>query len=387
MLESGQITPLEKFKGWFQAIFVTICGVFQDSPLPPPLKEGNGPQWTLAHGFFLQMGGFMLCESGRPIQTLVNDTRGTLKNKRELIWNIQQKVIDPPRITEEDIRDRSKGDPISKLFIILQTTWFVVQCIARWSQRLPVTELEVVTLGFAMLNVITYSLWWDKPQNVCRPVFLERKKNTSEGSGESSTVGNGTSGEADDKSNPLVRQAGPGKESWLQRKLRQEMEEHAHSPRLLWRLPSRILHALLLPLLKMIGDDTVTRMRVGMFYSAGNFRGYETAYATAAIGALFGSVHLIPSWFLDFPSRQEMWLWGVSAIIITAEPIFMGLFAYAEFIDQDTLLMIFGIPTIIGGLLYPIARIILLILSLTDLRSLPSSTLQTIEWTTFIPHL
>ncbi|KAF8173475.1 hypothetical protein BJ912DRAFT_822147, partial [Pholiota molesta] len=137
-------------------------------------KIMDDPQWTLAHGFFLQMGGFMLCESGRPVQTLL-DHNWRHKDETTLTWNIQQKVIDPPRITEEDIKDRSKGDAISKTFIVLQTTWFVVQCIARWSQRLPLTELEVVTLGFAMLNGITYIAWWDKPQNVGRPVFLESK--------------------------------------------------------------------------------------------------------------------------------------------------------------------------------------------------------------------
>ncbi|KAF8173471.1 hypothetical protein BJ912DRAFT_1147789 [Pholiota molesta] len=199
--------------------FCTICGVFQDSPLPAPLKEGKGPQWTLAHGFFLQMGGFMLCESGRPIQTL-------------------PRVIDPPRITEEDIQDRSKGDAISKTLIVLQTTWFVVQCVARWSQRLPVTELEVVTLGFAMLNGITYGLWWDKPQNVGRPVFFERKKTREETSVERSTAGNSTSEDTETESNPLLPQAEPGKESWLRWKLRQEIEDYGDSPNILWRLPS-----------------------------------------------------------------------------------------------------------------------------------------------------
>jgi hypothetical protein len=392
---SDQKTLSERFKGALQAILDTVCGVFQDTPLPPLLEEGSWPQWTLAHGFFLQMGGFMLCESGRPVQTLVDvvfkrnkSETELIWNKKEtrLIWNIQEEVINPPRITEEDIQDRSKGDAISKTFIVLQTTWFVVQCIARWSQRLPVTELEVVTLGFAMLNGITYGLWWDKPQNVGRPIFLESKKArraASESVVEPSTAGNTTSQDAETKSDPLPRQAEPGKESWLRRKLRQEIEEHPHSPSLLWHLPSRILHALVRPLWKMIDDTTVTKMRVGMFYTAGN-RGFEAEYATFAIGALFGSVHLLPSWSLHFSSHQEMWLWRVSAIIITAEPILTVLTVY---FDEEILKIVFGLFISYGALLYPIARIILLTISLTALRSLPSGALQTIEWTTYIPHL
>jgi hypothetical protein len=390
-VDSGQNTPLEKFKGWLQAILGTVSGVFQEFPLPPLLKEGEGPQWTLAHGFFLQMGGFMLCKSGRPVQILIDGSREENNEETRLLWNIQQKVIDPPRITEEDIQDRSKGDAISKTFIVLQTTWFVVQCIARWSQRLPVTELEVVTLGFAMLNGITYGLWWGKPQNVGRPVFLESKKpsgDTNKSVVEPSTAaGNTTSEDAETASNPLLPQADPGKESWLRRHLRKDILEESGGSRraLLFVLPFLILGALLRPLGKMLHDGitTVTRMRVGMFYTAGNSGG-EAVLATLTIGTLFGSVHLIPSWFLHFSSRQEMWLWRVSAIIITAAPALMVLVACG---DETFLGDVFRVFATVGAILYPFARIILLTLSLTALRSLPSGALQTIEWTTFIPHL
>ncbi|KAF8173461.1 hypothetical protein BJ912DRAFT_1046875 [Pholiota molesta] len=368
---SGRKPLLEQFKGWFQ-------GIFQGSPLPSPLKEAKGPQWTLAHGFFVQMGGFMLCESGRPIQTLI-DGRVSIyertKNEARLLWNIQQKVIDPPRITEEDIQDRSKGDAISKTLIILQTTWFVAQCIARWAQRLSVTELEVVTLGFAMLNGITYGLWWDKPQNVGRPVFLESKKTMGRYQRE---FCNTTFEDADTEANPQLRlgQAMPI--------LRKEVEEHAYSPNLLWRLPLLIVQALGLPLIKMLGgDSTMTKMRVGMF-NTGRNSGHEADYAISAIGALFGFVHLIPSWWLHFSSHQEMWLWRISAIIITADPVSMGLSIY---FDQPFFIIVFGFFAVIGTVLYPIARIILLTLSLTALRSPPPGALQTIEWTTFIPHI
>jgi hypothetical protein len=76
-------------------------------------------------------------------------------------------------ITEKEIRDRSKGDILSKGFAILQTGWFVLQCIARRFQGLPITELEILTLAFAALNFATYGLWWNKPLDVQVP-FLVR---------------------------------------------------------------------------------------------------------------------------------------------------------------------------------------------------------------------
>ena len=59
--------------------------------------------------------------------------------------------------------------------MLLQTTWFILQCVSRFDNKLAVTKLEVVTLSFAVLNGITYWLWWDKPSDVrCAvPVYLK----------------------------------------------------------------------------------------------------------------------------------------------------------------------------------------------------------------------
>ncbi|KAF8193348.1 hypothetical protein BJ912DRAFT_1141829 [Pholiota molesta] len=386
------------------SVLDAIRGLFYDSELPPALEESKGHQWTLTHGFFLQMGGFLLSEDGRPTQILAGESARDQESR--IIWNIQNGRIDPPRLTEEDIKDRSKGDAISKTFIILQTTWFIVQCIARWSQRLPVTELEVVTLGFALLNGITYGLWWNKPQNVGRPVLLEIKKlrkaslevpikpsNTTNDLGAKDPKNLDEDAETSDTGcERTLPQPNIRKESWLRRKLCKETEERASAPwTLLWRVPIRLLVASIRPLNKMTGDFNSQYMagslRVGMFYTAfdGNARVDEAMMATAAIGTLFGVVHLVPSWFLAFASPQEKWLWRVSAIVITVEPISMGCWCYFMPVGGVSLHGIIGVC--IAGPCYIISRIILLTLSLTSLRSLPSGALQTIEWTTFIPHL
>ena len=79
-----------------------------------------------------------------------------------------------PCVKEEVIEDHSKGDGLSKALVIVQTTWFVTQCIARRAEGLPITQLELVTVAFAMLNGIMYYLWWNKPLNVHStiPVYL-----------------------------------------------------------------------------------------------------------------------------------------------------------------------------------------------------------------------
>ena len=86
--------------------------------------------------------------------------------------------LEMPRVTAAYVADRSKGDALSKIIAILQTTWFIVQCIARGQQGLAITELELVTLALASLNAATFAIWWDKPLGVREPVKIYLKGET-----------------------------------------------------------------------------------------------------------------------------------------------------------------------------------------------------------------
>ena len=79
-----------------------------------------------------------------------------------------------PSITEEEIEDKSKADSLAKGIAVLQTTWFIAQCISRTAQGLITTEVELFTVAFAALNGISYFLWWNKPLDIkcCVPVLL-----------------------------------------------------------------------------------------------------------------------------------------------------------------------------------------------------------------------
>ena len=85
-----------------------------------------------------------------------------------------KREIAVPMVKEEIIKDRSKGDGLSKALVIIQTTWFITQCITRRAEGLIITQLELITVAFAILNGTMYYLWWDKPLNVQStiPVYL-----------------------------------------------------------------------------------------------------------------------------------------------------------------------------------------------------------------------
>ena len=163
--------------------------------------------WTVTHGHFLIMGGFHVVEPPEVDPTEANteeitdmplvdtDTEKahhgcsekkpngritilTLEILRELVKDSEFEL----QISAEEIADRSKGDVLSKLIFILQSTWFILQCFGRRIQGLTLTHLELTTLALASLNGITFVLWWDKPlgaQAVVR-VYLKRKLTDSE---------------------------------------------------------------------------------------------------------------------------------------------------------------------------------------------------------------
>ncbi|KAJ7697566.1 hypothetical protein B0H16DRAFT_1350010, partial [Mycena metata] len=102
------------------------------------------------HGFFCNMGGFV-SEEGHPV--------ARVKQLPAYMPAIQ-------KIKKADIEDKSKGDTLSKGVAIAQGLWFVTQCLACLFQHLPLTELEVATLAFAVLSIVIRLLWLDKPLDV-----------------------------------------------------------------------------------------------------------------------------------------------------------------------------------------------------------------------------
>jgi hypothetical protein len=126
------------------------------------------------------MGGFAIFEGDDMHHVVVAEEIGDLLKNGEI------------RITEKEIRDKGRGDALSKGLILIQTTWFILQCIARKVVHLPITELELVTLAFAALNFVTYALWWYKPLNVECPVRVYRPGKKGKGEGEFSSGTGGT---------------------------------------------------------------------------------------------------------------------------------------------------------------------------------------------------
>src|SRR5260370_26621639 len=135
----------------------------------------------MAHGHLVVMGGISTVDPSFENDGRV-DPRSPVLTFERYIKTEERERLDRKlrKISEEDIKDRSKGDILSKLIAILQTTWFILQCIARGQQKLTLTELELVTLALASLNAITYVFWWHKPLGVQVPIGIYFETETIE---------------------------------------------------------------------------------------------------------------------------------------------------------------------------------------------------------------
>ena len=137
----------------------------------------------MTHGFFIIMGGFHLfkrsSEEKSGTQSLSQEDDVPLHPllASDLTHDDVYSFAMP---TEAEIKDKGKSDWLAKSLVLLQTSWFVVQCIARAIEHLPVTHLEIVTLAYAAMNFVIYVFWWNKPLNVNRPVRVFRKSDVEE---------------------------------------------------------------------------------------------------------------------------------------------------------------------------------------------------------------
>lgn len=277
-----------------------------------------------------------------------------------------------PRITEEEIRDKSKHDIIAKGLLMLQVGWFASQCIFRWYKGLPIAEIELVTIAFAVLSITMFFLWWSKPFDVRRGIRVYLKK-------PSNTLPTETS--------PISISAEQISENRLH-----DDQLHADQERSTPSFGSRFMPLILAPITLLIAiasgnnpDIIEKERRISTFYpetSSENLERY-TAISGAIAATVFGAIHCV-AWQFRFPSYTEQLIWRFSSVVITGVP---STFLLLVWLWTKSPIIIFAPSFVVLIALYMVCRIFLLILPFLSLRSLPPNTYNSVPWLEFIPHL
>ncbi|KAG0699100.1 hypothetical protein DFH29DRAFT_62933 [Suillus ampliporus] len=337
------------------------------SPRAPKPAEFRG--WTVTHGFFAWMGGFMLYVNNKPRATLTPD---------ELLCFVREGSVDMPVIMEAEIEDRSKGDALSKGIAIFQLVWFILQLVARYVQNLPITLLEIDTLAVAALSWISYCLWWKKPKDVGRPYIVHWKATSPP-----------PSNLTYDEVHPAFSNGGC----------------------------SRYFCYLVYPLTSLMGISRVISPRTAHSRRVPSLGGYGThhdapiALLAPAIGTysgiVFGGIHCL-GWNFFFQSHAEQILWRAASLgmacICASQFVFVmlgagywnrgainvqmrGLRIKIPSLVLDITACYCVILSLFSSLIYITSRVTLVVLMILSFRSLPPGVYDTVVWTEFVPHL
>ena len=308
------------------------------------------------------MGGFHLFEHNS--EETSNDDRSIPQEDEKPLHPLQEdelrKCNDYESFimpTEAEIKDKGKSDWLAKFLVLLQTSWFVMQCIARAIEHLPITHLEIVTLAYAAMNFVIYIFWWNKPLNVNRPVRVFRKFEPGE-------------------THPQVT------------------ERTSEVRELTWKAIGKGLETIFDYILGIQDKDIDMshRDRVPRFWAHSGGRSVLIAdLIVIGVGVCFGAIHCI-AWAFSFPTHPELLMWRISCVAITAVPIYIFLMvALADLLDKmgnrKISLTVGFFGALPAGILYILARAVTLVLAFISLRELPSGAYETVHWTTFIPHV
>ena len=259
--------------------------------------------------------------------------------------------------TEDEIKDKSKSDWLAKSLVLLQMSWFVMQCIACAKEHLPITHLKIVTLVYAVMNFVIYIFWWNKPLNVNRPVRVFRKSEPSV------------------MQHQVISRETPRSRAW----------------EFTWEAIGEGLERIVIFIAggQDANVDLSDEDRVPRFWAnSDGDDAFNADLIVLGVGVCFGAIHCI-SWGFSFPTHTELLMWRILCVAITAVPVYISLgFLLGRWLADRNFgrTVLYFIPTS-GVTLYIIARVVTLALAFTSLRDLPPGAYETVHWTTFVPHV
>ncbi|KAJ7211221.1 hypothetical protein GGX14DRAFT_520129 [Mycena pura] len=307
------------------------------------IAKKDGIPWSRAHSNFANMGGFVIKFGMK--NDLTNDPNIWVVDASQLLLARELGIIDRlPTVLQDDLDDRNKGDIVVKILAVGQIGWFVIQLCVRFAARLATSQLEILTLAYALCTVITYFLLRDTPKDCQFSLSVPAVRHPSP--------------------SELFRVALLGPMPYMLL-----IRDH------FW-IPDSYVHA-----------DHTMPMKGNLF-----------AVTVGSIVAVFllGCVHCI-AWDFVFPTDIERTFWQASSIM-TAAAIPVGFLLglvhtvvlRATRIDQQLYRrissVIFSYSCVLLGVLFFVSRIFIVVEALRSLAFLPPNVYAT-TWSVNIPHI
>jgi hypothetical protein len=119
--------------------------------------------WTIDTAFYAICGGGVV----------LLDQHTTALRERTLVEmaRLHPKSLLP--LQRAVLQDPSKASGLAKFITCAQAFWFCSQCIARLSQNMAISLLELNTFAHCISAFFIYIFWWHKPYDVTTHIYLD----------------------------------------------------------------------------------------------------------------------------------------------------------------------------------------------------------------------
>ena len=377
---------------------------FRESYLHTEKKKWLG--WTIRHAFYADMGGFIL-QSKRCPQSPEGWEKFPVDAK-QIHYLLNEGYIEFPEVTQEEIRDKNKVDGVLRVFTVFQIVWFVVNMAGRRAQNLAITCGELTTAAFIVCSFGTVLCWRCKPADVTTTVTIETEYTIAE----------------------ILRKAGDVARPPYNRTPLDFISRKEWPWSIYWSNWINILRNLGIE----FGPQKQPVDRFENTYSL-ELPG-STKWIFFGVTAVYSSI-FVTGWNYNFPTHAELILWRAAAGTMCA--CLVAYWAVTEFgfvwwpfletrlrrnpkagdlekcstpisvrsgwmksklkyaaacvrnntISQDPQFdapLKAMLPIYVIGVFYCHARTYLFVADIIQLRSLPASAYDTVDWTKFVPH-
>ena len=390
------------------------------------------PKYTLGQAFFIVAGGLTIESKAFPEEARLTITpAGALEFARlRLLEPIPADVID----------DKTKADPITKFLVCIQAGWFILQSIARVSQGLPLTLIEIHVLTHVSVALLMYLFWFKKPYDALSPLVITSQEvvdiavlfslHHPLGSRKiTATV------KEDRSQNKQAMRCVMKNDLTLQRSTQ---IIHTHVERAIRRLKANNQHLTYLishentvfyPSTYLVAKISDYKSNPGFdLVSQENFIRDEEKHETEPLYKImptdkyglmlwilllfisYGAFHL-SAWNAHFPTTVERWFWRAAGLCIVGSlplallgtPLSFPFIVLVDRIERSNstrgkswarivgvlftqIIILICIVCFLPMFLAPVARLYFLIEAFISLRAPAPGTYETVQWTQFWPH-
>jgi hypothetical protein len=305
-------------------------------PAQTSSRFGPAKLWGIRHGHFAAMGGFKLYIQGEAPDDDTVRAQGKRVTLSGVVLLAKCGVLPPTSQIDLAIEAGEKSNYLAKTLVCIQISWLVVQAVARKASGLPVTLLEVNTIGQVWCAFVLYGIWWFKPQGL---------------------------------------DAGLTIDVTFCKTCRQRIEMHGF-----WK------HEHLSSRNALYGN--AYQERVDFYENDGTVQGKASLINTGVtlfVWLGYAGIHL-SAWDAEFASWGDCMLWRCASCMLVASLLILGggnYSLYSGFISEDPGCFL----VVLGGVLSALARAGLIVEAFISLRRLPVGAYLTPPWTEMIPHI